>query len=105
MITIIPGANNLKYILSRIMIGVVVLLMIGGLFVVTASGDDYSRYGNRDRDDRGRYEHGRRVYQPYGYRHGYDHGYDHGYRYRDPVYVPPPPSPGISIFFPPIIIR
>jgi len=56
--------------------------------------DDRGRHDNRRwHDDRGR-----RVYRPYRYRPA-------------PVYAPPPvvyppfQSPGISIFFPPIVIR
>ena len=58
-------------------------------------------YDDRGRhDNRGWYDNrGRRVYRPYGYYHP------------RPAYGPPPaffvpvPSPGIEIFFPPIVIR
>ncbi|MGC1402280.1 MAG: hypothetical protein WA974_05055 [Thermodesulfobacteriota bacterium] len=57
-------------------------------------------HDNRDRHDNrgGHDDRGREVYRSYRYQ-------------RDPVYAPPPviyapePSPGISLFFPPIFIR
>ena len=86
-----------------------VAAMIGSIDVLPALGkDDHKRMGKHDNgryENRGRgkdrghyvYERGRRVYRPYGY--------------RERVYVPPPvvyappPPPGISIFFPPILIH
>jgi len=88
------------------MIGLVLAVMIGSIDVMPAIGrddrernerHDYGRYEEREhRHDRDRYEKGRREYRYYR---------------RDRIYVPPrviyepPPPPGISIFFPPIVIR
>ncbi len=86
------------------MMGFVLAAMIGSIDVAPAFGQSDHRRGGRY-ENRGRgherghyvYERGRRVYRPYGY--------------REPVYIPPPvfyappPPPGISIFFPPFIIR
>jgi len=97
---------NFRSIVGRIMMGLVLAAMIGGIDVAPAIGKDNrgnhgNRYENRGRGhDRGHYvyERGRRVYRPYGY--------------RQRVYVPPPPviyappePPGIRIFFPPILIH
>lgn len=110
---IIPGVNNFKTIPSRILMGLICLSMIGGLSVVTALGDEHRGRGPGDRGrghdhiervspNRYYYEHGRRVYRPYGYGYGYA-----APLYAPPpvIYAPPPPPPGISIFFPPIVIR
>lgn len=67
---------------------------------IKGENDNGRRYEQKGRDhDRGRYvvERGRRVYRPYGYR-------ERVYVSPPVVYAPPPP-PGISIFFPPIVIR
>jgi len=107
------------------MMGLVLAAMIGSIDVTQSFGDDgYNRH------DRGRYEHRGRGYDHDRYDHrgrGYDRDrYDHRgrgyyyvrgrrvyrpYVYRERVYAPPPvyyepaPPPGISIFFPPLIIR
>jgi hypothetical protein len=96
------------------MMGLVLAIMIGCMGVLPAlaknnkGGHDTGRSDYRGRGyDHGRggyyrnpYVHGRQVYRPYGY--SYDYG---GRVYAPPplIYAPPPP-PGISIFFPPIII-
>ena len=94
-------------IVGKIMIGLVLAAMIGSIDVAPAIGRD-DRERNERRDDM-RYE-------------GRERGYDRDrhervrreyryYRHRERVYVPPrviyepPPPPGISIFFPPIIIH
>ncbi len=84
------------------MTGLVLAAMIGSINVVPALGkDDHKRmekHDNRGRgNDRNRYVHGRRDYQPYGYGK---------LVYAPPpvIYVPPP-EPGISIFLPPIYIH
>jgi hypothetical protein len=93
---------NFRSIVGKLMMGLVLVVMIGGLDVAPAlAKDDHKRVERHDNGrsehrgrgyDRGRYAHGRGDYQPYGYA-------------PPPViYAPPPPS-GISIFFPPIIIR
>ena len=104
---------NLRSTGGKITMGLVLAAMIGSIDVAQSFGDDgynrhdRGRYEHRGRGyDRDRYDHrgrgyyyvrGRRVYRPYGY--------------RQPVYAPPPvyyeppPAPGISIFFPPIIFR
>ena len=87
------------------MIGLVLSAMVGGIFVAPSFGDD-GRYGRGDRyehrgrgHDRGSYYYvrGRRVYRPYVY--------TERVYVEPPVYYEPSPPPGISIFFPPIIIR
>lgn len=100
-------AKNFKGIVGRIVVRLIFFSLIVGLSGLTAFGDDHGRF-DRGRYDRGRferrgpdryrYEHGRRVYRPYGY------------GYRAPIYVPPPviyepPPPGITIFLPPFVIR
>jgi hypothetical protein len=94
---------NLKSIVGRIMMVLVLTAMIGSIDVAPV----FAREDNKrmERHDNGRYEHRGR-----GYEHDrYERGRPYGYRER--VYVPPrviyapPPPPGIGIFFPPIIIR
>jgi len=98
---------NFRSIVGKIMMGLVLAAMIGSIDVVPALGrDDHERNGRHDNGryeqrgrghDRDRYERGRRVYRPNVH--------------RERVYVPPrviyepPVPPGISIFFPPIIIH
>jgi len=91
--------------------GLVLAAMIGSVDVAPAHaqngrnehrgngyGGHYEHRGNGGYRGHYRYEHGRRMYQPY-------------YGYGGDVYVPPPvvyaplPPPGISIFIPPIFIR
>jgi hypothetical protein len=95
---------NFRSIVGKIMMGLVLAAMIGSIDVVPALGkDDHER----ERRDNGRYEqrgrgHDRYVRDRRDYR---------PYRHRERIYVPPrviyepPPPPGISIFFPPIIIH
>jgi hypothetical protein len=92
-----------RSVAGKILMGLILAAMIGSIDVVTALGkDDHKpmerhdngRSGHRGGgNDRDRYGHGGRDYQPYGY-------------YPPPpvVYVPPP-EPGIDIFLPPVIIR
>lgn len=100
---------NFRSIVGKIMMGLVLAAMIGSIDVVTALGkDDHKRMGKHDNgryegnrgrgNDRGHYvyERGRRVYRPYGYR-------ERVYAPPPVLYAPPQP-PGISIFFPPIVI-
>ena len=93
-------------IVGKILMAIIFASVIGGLSAGPAFGKNDKRGQRGWHDDRGRYDNrgwydnrGRRVYRPY-------------YRYRPaPVYAPPPviyaplPSPGISVFFPPIHIR
>jgi len=96
---------------GKLMLGLVVAAMFGGISVAPSYGDD--GHGRRGRDDRGRYEHRDRG-------HGHDRDryyrgrrgdYRQQYIYRERVYVPPPviyeppPPPGIGIFLPGIHIR
>lgn len=93
---------NFRSIVGKIMIGLVLAAMIGSIDVVPAlSEDNHKRVEKHDNgrnehkgrgDDRNRYVHGRRDYQPYGYA-------------PPPVIYAPDPQPGIGIFFPPIIIN
>jgi hypothetical protein len=100
---------NLRSIAGKIMMGLLLTVMIGGLDVAPAlskdhhnrGGHDYGRYEQRGRGYvRNPYVHGRPLYRPYGYSYGY-----RGRVYTPPpvIYAPPPP-PGIGIFFPPIIL-
>ena len=96
---------SFKFIVGKIMLGLVLVSMIGSIDVAPVLGkDNHKRMGKHDNgryEQRGRgYEHGR-VYRPYGY-----------YGHRERVYYPPPPvvsepppPPGISIFFPPVYIH
>jgi hypothetical protein len=91
------SAWNFRPMVGKIMMGLVLAAMIGGIDVAPALGKDdhkrmekrdYGRYEQRGRGyDRNRYARGRRVYVP-----------------PRVIYAPPQP-PGISIFFPPIFIR
>jgi len=103
--------RDLRSITGRIMMGLALAAMIGGMGAAPSFADDgrggRRYYGDRERGhDRGRYEHrgrgydhdrGRRVYRPYVVR-------ERVY-VPPPVYYEPPPPPGIHIFFPPIIFR
>jgi hypothetical protein len=91
---------NFKATMGKLIAGVVLAAMIGGIGVTQAFGDD--------KRDKGRYEkrghaygHNRPVYRPYNY-----YGERERIYYPPPrvVYAPPPP-PGIGIFFPPIYIH
>jgi hypothetical protein len=95
-------------IVGRILMTIIFASVIGGLSAGPALGDNNKRGGpkqqgrhdnRRFQEDRGRHEdRDRRVYRHYRYE-------------PEPIYAPPPvfyapePSPGISIFFPPIHIR
>jgi hypothetical protein len=89
---------------GKIIIGLVLASMVGGLSALPALGQDHRRPVPPDRDrferrgpDRDAYYH-RRVYRP--------HVPQHPVYAPPPVFFePPPPPPGISIFFPPIFIR
>ena len=90
------GKYNFGFMAGRIIIGLVLAAMAGGIDVVPAlARDDHGRYGQRERGherERERHWHDRR----------YDRSYDYG---PPPVIYAPAPAPGITIFFPPIIIR
>jgi len=98
---------NFRFIGGKIMMGLVFAAMIGGIDVAPASGKDgHKSKGKHDNGrykqrgggyNRGHYEHGRTVYQHDVYR-------ERVYVSPPVIYAPPPP-PGISIFFPPFIIR
>jgi hypothetical protein len=96
---------NIKSIVGKILLGLVLASMIVSIDVVPA----FSRDNDNRRD--GRYEqrghayghdrYGRRDYRPYGY---YGHR-ERAYYPPPPVVWAPPPPPGIGIFFPPVFIR
>ena len=98
---------NIRSIVGKIMLGLVLAAMIGSADVVPTFGrDNHSRGGrqggarNEHRGgghDRGRYEHGRRGYRSYGY--------SDGFYVPPPVIYAPPPPVGIGIFLPSVIIR
>ncbi|MGA3209513.1 MAG: hypothetical protein ABSE05_17025 [Syntrophales bacterium] len=95
---------NFRSIVCKIMMVLVLAAMIGSIDVAPTLGkDDHKDKGKHDNGrkelrgrgyDRDRYERDRRDYRPYRY----------GYA-PPPVIYAPPPQPGISIFFPPIVIR
>ena len=97
---------NFRSIVGKIMMVLVLAAMIGSIDVAPALGkDDHKDRGRHDNGrkelrgrgyDRDRYVRDRRDYRPYGYGYGYA---------PPPVIYAPPPQPGISIFFPPIVIR
>lgn len=88
---------------GKIMVGLVLASLVGGLSVLPV----YARDFRRPPPDRDRYEHRDRYRDDYYRRRVY-----RPYSHQRPVYAPPPiivepppPPPGIHIFFPPIIIR
>ena len=94
-----------RSVAGKIIMGLIFAALVGSINVVPALGDDHGRNGRYDNrryehrgrgHDRDRYERDRRDYRPYGYGYGYA---------PPPVIYAPPPQPGISIFFPPIVIR
>lgn len=100
------SAGSFRSMAGRIMMGFALAAMIGSIDVAPAIAKDKGgrhdngRYEHKDRGhDRGHYvyERGRRVYRPYGYT-------ERVYVSPPVIYAPPPP-PGISIFFPPILIH
>ena len=105
----IPGTWNLRSIAAKVMMGLVVAVMAGSINVVPSFGEDGHGRGDRGHD-RDRYEQ-----RGHGYARGHykqDRRYYRQPAYRERVYVAPPPviyappePPGISFFFPPIIIR
>lgn len=100
------GTWNFRFIVGKIMMGLVLAAIIGSIAVAPALAKD--NYRGRGHDN-GRYEKRGNAYghyksrpRPYGY-------YDYGHRERNyypppPVVYAPPPPPGISIFLPPIFI-
>jgi len=95
---------NIRSIVGKVMVGLVLTTMIGAVGVVPAhSNDNDQRYERHDRD---RYEHRGRGHE----RRHYDNGrrYYRAPVYRERVYVEPqviyapPRPPGISIFLPPL---
>lgn len=104
-----PSRWDFRPIVSKLIGGMVLALMIGGINVVPAFSEgnqrrmeynDHDRYErDRYRSDRNRYEHERR----WDARNRYEHR-RHGYEPPPVIYAPPSP-PGIRIFFPPIYIR
>ena len=96
-------------IVGKLLMALIFASVIGGISAGSALGkNDNKGQGPQQRgwyDDRSWHDNrrwhdnrGRRVYRPYRYQPA-------------PVYAPPPvvyapfPSPGITIFFPPIVIR
>jgi hypothetical protein len=93
-------------VVGKILMALIFASMIGGLLVVPAFGDndDRGRPKQQGRYDNRRWQDDRRWHD--------DRGRYRYYRYQpETIYAPPPvyyapqPSPGISIFFPPIHIR
>ncbi len=103
---------NFRSIVGKTILGLVFALMLGSVNVAPSFADDNNyrkgkhdngRYENRghgydrDRYERKRHKRYRREYRTYGYR-------ERVY-VAPPVVYAPPPSPGISIFFPPLFFR
>ena len=86
----------------RFGIALAVAGVLGAMAMSPAYADDH---GRGDRGDRGGHDRG---YDRGHWRHGYDRGDWRGNGYYEPyqvyapppVYYPPQPSPGISLFFP-----
>jgi hypothetical protein len=98
-------ARNFRPTLGRIVMALAIASVMGGASMTPAFGkDDDGRRGHRDNgwhndnrhDDRYWREH-ERVYRPV-YRHPYY--YSQPVYAPAPVYYPPQPSPGFSLFFP-----
>ena len=87
------GARKFPLTISKIMMALVFISLIGGTFITPAFGKNYK---NRGQNERYGYDHGRRVY------------YHPTRAYPVPFYPPPPvvydpypyQSPGISLIFP-----
>jgi hypothetical protein len=93
-------------VVGKIIITLIFALMVGGLLVMPVFSDDDHRGGPKQqgRHDNRRWQDDRRGHYDRG-RYGY-YPYQPGTIYAPPpVYYAPEPSPGISIFFPPIHIR
>jgi len=101
----ISSTWNFRSIAGKIMLGLVLVTMVGSIDVSPVlARDNHKQMGRHDNGrhrgrgyDRDRYARGRRHYRPYGY--------GEGVYVPPPVYYEPPPAPGISIFFPPVVIR
>jgi hypothetical protein len=99
------SAGKMQKIISnlltvKLIMGLVLVTMIGSIDVAPALGKDDRGRGNGRYEQRRGYDrdrHVQRVYRPYGYR-------ERVY-YPPPVIYAPPPQPGISIWFPPIVIH
>jgi hypothetical protein len=93
---------NFRFIVGKIMVGLVLAAMISGIEAVPALGEeDHKRV---EKHDKGRNEHKGRGYDRDRYAHG-RRDYHPDYYTPPPVIYAPPPQPGITIFFPPIVIR
>jgi hypothetical protein len=89
---------------GKIMIGLVMASMIGGLSALPAFGQEHRRPAQHDRE---RYERRDRDRDAYYHRRVYrEHDFGRPV-YAPPTIViePPPPPPGINIFLPRIFIR
>ncbi len=92
---------------GKILVGLVLVSMVGGLSPLPANGEDFRRGGPHDRDrferrDRDRFERRDRGRDGYYHRRVYrDYRPSHrGYGPPTVFIEPPPPPPGFSIFFP-----
>jgi hypothetical protein len=94
-------AKNFRPTIHKIVMALALVSLMGSMSMTPAlSRDEGDRRGHADKgwhkgEQQG--DRGRREYRP---------EYQHPYRYAQPVYAPPPvyyappPSPGISLFFP-----
>jgi hypothetical protein len=108
MKTTTQQARTFRPTFGRTAMALAVASVIGGLSMAPAFGDNDDRRGHRDNGrhngDRHADRHGDRNWRERG--PGYRPMYPHPYVYAAPVYAPPPiyyppqPSPGISLFFP-----
>jgi hypothetical protein len=104
-----PSTWNIRPIVGKVMMGLVLALMAGSINVVSSFGKDGHDRGGRG-NDRDRYEQKGRGYARGHYKQ--DRRYYQQPVYRERVYVAPPPviyappePPGFSLFLPPIIFR
>lgn len=91
----ISGTRNFKPLMGKVVVGLALAIMIGDVAPALGKSD---KYDNRRYEQRGRgHEHRRYVPVRRVYRERV---------YVEPrvIYEPPPP-PGISIWFPPIVIH
>ncbi len=100
---------NFSSIVGKIIIGLVLAAMVGNIDVAPALGkNDHKKSGKHDnhRDKHKEYKHDRYVYGTVYRSYEYEpYVYRERYYAPPPVIYAPPPEPGISIFFPPIIIN
>jgi len=100
------GRWNFRSITGKLLIGLVLTIMVGGMNVIPAfSEDHHSHNQNHGRSNAEHMGHGNIHYAHRGHSERRGHYHDHYGRdyYDGREYLPPPP--GIGIFFPPVMIQ